>query len=75
MTEERKTWRIPVTWEMNGCIKVEAETLAEAMEIAKDDDGVIPIPTDSSYVDGSWELGMDNPDEIRALYNDNQEDG
>ena len=75
MAEELKTWNIPVSWEMYGKIQIKAKTLAEAMEIAKDDDGVIPIPTDSSYVDGSWELGMDNPDEIRALYNDNQEDG
>ena len=48
-----KTWEIPVTWEMCGNVVVEAPTLKEAMDIARDEDGVIPLPDDSDYVDGS----------------------
>ena len=37
-----KTWKIPVVWQEIGVVKVEANTLAEAIEIARDDDGAIP---------------------------------
>ena len=51
-----KEWRIPVTWEECSVIKVEANTLKEAMEIAYDEKGEIPLPSDGNYVDGSWVL-------------------
>ena len=69
-----KTWKIPVTWEMCAMITVEANTLEEAMEEAKDEAGIIPIPSDADYVDDSWHLSTDNPDYIREYYNGNQED-
>lgn len=71
-----KTWKIPVTWEMCGNVVVEAATLEEAMNIARDDDGVIPIPDDSDYVDGSWRLSyeMSDIEEVRDLWNSGQED-
>lgn len=71
-----KTWKIPVTWEMCGNVVVEAATLEEAMNIARDDDGVIPLPDDSYYVDGSWRLSYDmsQVEEVRDLLNSGQED-
>ena len=39
-----KTWNIPVIWEVYGMVVVEANTLEEAMVIARDDDGIIPLP-------------------------------
>ncbi len=71
-----KTWKIPVTWEMYGNVVVEAPTLQEAMDIARDDDGVIPLPDDSYYVDGSWRLSYDmsQVEEVRDLLNSSQED-
>lgn len=69
-----KTWKIPVVWEMAGTVKVAADTLAEAMEIAKDKDGVIPIPDNGEFLSGSWGLDCDNEDYVRKFYNDNQED-
>lgn len=68
-----KTWRIPVIWQEYGVVKVEANTLEEAMEIARDDDGVIPLP-EGNFIDGSWEVDCDDEDLVRALYNNNQED-
>ena len=68
-----KTWKIPVVWQEMGVIKVEANTLAEAIEIARDDDA-IPIPDNSDFVDGSWEVDCDDEDYLREWYNDNQED-
>lgn len=48
-----KTYKIPVTWEAYGTVRIEAESLEEAIELAKGDD--IPLP-DGCYVDGSWEV-------------------
>ena len=68
-----KTWAIPVTWEVYGTVYVDANTLDEAVIIARDDDGQIPIP-EVDYVDGSWRISEDDKEEIRYLYNDGQED-
>ena len=43
-SRELPEWTIPVTWEMCGKVKVRAATIEEAMEIAKDEEGVIPLP-------------------------------
>lgn len=69
-----KTWKIPVCWTMMGTVKVEANTLAEAIEIAKDDDGVIPIPDDGTFLNGSWEVGYFDENYLREFYNENQID-
>lgn len=68
-----KTWKIPVTWEVYGMVKIEANTLEEAMEIARDDEGVIPLP-EGDYVDGSWRLTETDKELVRELYNDNDTD-
>ena len=67
-------WRIPVTWSVCGYVKIPAATLEEAMEIAKDEDGIISLPDDSDYVDGSWELSETDVENVRELYNSNQQD-
>lgn len=69
-----KTWRIPVAWTMIGLVDVEAKTLDEAIEIAKDDAGVIPIPDNGTFLDGSWEVDCSDSAYIREWYNDNRQD-
>lgn len=69
-----KTWKVPVTWEVCGFVEIEAKTLEEAIEFAKDDEGVIPLPEESDYVDGSWRVTEEDVEIIRTLYNDNQKD-
>ena len=69
-----KTWTIPVVWQMFGTVKIEADTLKEAMDIATDKDSVIPLPDISDYVDDSWELAYKDEDEIRDLFNEGRED-
>lgn len=71
---ELPEWTIPVTWEMCGKVKVRAATIEEAMEIAKDEEGVIPLPDDGDYVDSSWQLTYSDAEEVRELYNSNQQD-
>ena len=69
-----KTWKIPVAWTMMGVINVSAETLDEAIEIAKDDAGVIPIPDNGTFLDGAWEVDCSDSAYIREWYNDNRQD-
>lgn len=69
-----KTWRIPVAWTMMGMVDVEAKTLDEAIEIAKDDAGVIPIPDNATFLDGSWEVDCSDSAYIRKWYNGNKQD-
>lgn len=59
-----KNWKIPVTWEMCSVISVEAKTLDQAMEKARDKDEVIPLPANGDYVEGSWSLSSDDEDYI-----------
>ena len=69
-----KTWNIPVCWTMMGTVNVEAKTLDEAIEIAKDDAGIIPIPDDGMFMGGTWEVDCTDIDYLRKLYNGNQID-
>lgn len=69
-----KTWRIPVAWTMMGMVDVETKTLDEAIEIAKDDAGVIPIPDNGTFLDGSWEVDCSDSAYIREWYNYNKQD-
>ena len=69
-----KTWRIPVSWLVCAVIEVQANSLSEALDIATDEEGKIPLPDNPEYVDGSWEVYMDDIDALRSVYNNNQSD-
>lgn len=63
----KRTWSIPVTWEMYGRVEIEAETKEEAIEIFKDVMQELPLPEESYYVDDSFELSTDNIEELKAM--------
>lgn len=69
-----KTWRIPVTWSMCGFVSIDADTLEEAMDIARDDDNFLPLPSEADYIDGSWDLSHTDVEVVRQCYNHNQSD-
>lgn len=69
-----KSWKVPVTWEVYGTVLVKADTLEDAIDIARDDEGVIPLPDDSDYVDGGWRVTDEDVEAVRSLYNNNQQD-
>ena len=62
MREERKLkgenmnnkwYEIPCSWEVYGTVEVAATSLDEAIEKVEDND--FPLPSKSSYVDGSFQ--------------------
>lgn len=70
-----KTWKIPVSYRMVATINVEANSLDEAIEIAKDREGVIPIPDNGEYLDSSWTVDyLDDKEYIRFWFNKDQKD-
>ena len=69
-----KTWKIPVCWTMMGTVDVDANTLDEAIGIAKDDAGISPIPDDGTFMDGTWEVDCTDISYLREWYNGNQMD-
>jgi hypothetical protein len=51
-------FRIPVIYQMAGYVSVEADTLADAENVALDK----PLPLDAEYVNDSFELDIYNED-------------
>lgn len=64
----KKKIKIPVTWEMCGVVEIEADSAEQALEIFLRDQEHIPLPKDSSYVDGSFGL-TDNSEDFVENYN------
>ena len=50
----KKKFIIPVVWQMMGTITIEADSLEDAIENTLDDS--TPLPTNGSYVEGSFEV-------------------
>ena len=67
-----KQWAIPVSWEVAGVVIIPANTLEEAIHAAKHDDS-IGLPS-GEYVDGSFDVTIDDDDCIRNFYNNGQQD-
>ena len=57
-----KYYEIPCSWEVYGTMEIEADSLEEAIELAERDDS--PMPDDSDYVDGSFQVDRDIAEEI-----------
>lgn len=67
---EPKTWKIPVTWEMQGVVTVKANSLEEACDKAYDSG----LPKDGCYIDASFHVDDEDLEYVRRYYNDGQED-
>ena len=67
-----KTWKIPVSWEVVGMVEIQAPTLEKAIEIVRTDDS-IELPY-GEYVDGSFDVTVDDDELIRECYNKGKQD-
>lgn len=63
----KKTWKVPITWEVCGEVDIEANSLEEAVEIFKEKSDEISLPEQSFYVDDSFKLTTDNIEEIKVM--------
>ena len=55
--DELHEYKIPCSWQVYGYCSIFAPTLEDAIEEAEND--ITPLPLDSSYVDGSFEVDRD----------------
>jgi hypothetical protein len=62
----KKTFKIPVSWEVYGEVKIEAESIEDALKIFEETQDSLPLPLESNYVDGSFKL---NDEETTYLIN------
>ena len=67
-----KIWNIPVSWEVVGMVEIQAPTLEKTIEIARTDDS-IELPY-GEYMDGSFDVTVDDDELIRECYNKGQQD-
>ena len=58
---EQKSFLIPVEWSVYSTIRVEAETLQDAINIANEKlDDIPTAPLDCEYIDGSYKTTCDS---------------
>lgn len=55
----KKTFKIPVTWEVCGFVNVSAETIEDAIKDFKENIDEYELPDYPDYVDGSFALSTD----------------
>lgn len=67
---EPKVWQVPVTWQMQGVLEIEADSLEEACDKAYNSG----LPDDGNYIDASFEVDDEDLEYVRRYYNDGQED-
>jgi hypothetical protein len=64
------TYKVPVTWREHGYLIIKAEGIPEAIANAHD----AGLPSDSEYLEGSFEIDYDNikciDDEIKKYSNE-----
>ena len=62
--------KIAVTWQMCGYVDIPNVTSIEsAMIYFENNSDYIKLPTKGEYVDGSFELSTNDPDEMRIMCN------
>jgi len=60
-------FKIPVTYEMQGMVEVEAPTLEKAVQYANENIDDLPLPDDPSYIEASYEINDDDFELIELL--------
>ena len=66
-----KEFKIPVSWEVMDFLKVQANSLQEALEFVlnPDNDDLLATSNEGSYVEGSYEINAKTVEEC-AIYNE-----
>lgn len=62
--------KLAVTWQMCGYVDIPNVTSIEsAMIYFENNSDFIKLPVNGEYVDGSFEMSTDDPDEMEAMCN------
>lgn len=52
----KQVYKIPVEWSVCETLKIEADSLEEAVKYVEDNMNEIPLGTDPDYIDGSYAI-------------------
>jgi len=66
--DQVKKITLPVTWEVNGVVYIEAESVEAAIEYFNKNSDHIPLPKEFEYTDSSFTLADSDPEFVK-LYN------
>lgn len=69
--KQQKTFKIPVSWEMCGFIRVDASSLEEAIKYAVEHEHEFELPDDGNYIDASFKIETDA--DYVSCFNDKKE--
>lgn len=77
MSDTVKVYKVPVTWEEFGMLEVEANSLAEALEMVRQDKDIdgyeFALPYGGVYADGSFRISDGySEEEIADLFNEGE---
>lgn len=56
---EKKTFKVPVEWEVWDFVEVEAESFEKAIKYVLDNKDEIPLGTTPEYIDGSYKISSE----------------
>jgi len=56
-SKAKKSFLIPVSWEVQDFVRVQADSLEEAVEYLTEHSDEVPLGTEPEYVDGSYKIG------------------
>lgn len=56
-------FKVPACWEVCGYLEVEAESVEEAIKVAKEEADTCDLPRSLGYVDGSFTV-LEQPEEV-----------
>ena len=60
-------FKLPVVWEVYGTIEVEAETIEDAVAYFDENSDFIPLPKETHYIDGSFDLSSREVDYLELF--------
>lgn len=59
-----RKYKIPVSWTMSGIVEVKANSAEEALKTLKQNAKYVQIPVQQHYVDESFHVDCDNPEDL-----------
>ena len=74
---QKKVFTIPVEWDMHGCLKIEADTLEEALSMVEADietpETLFGLLSEQFCFEGSFKISDISNEEIMEMYNGDEQ--
>lgn len=61
-----KAYKIPVEYKVWGLVEVEAESMQEALEYAKENVSMLELPDEPEYIEDSYEIVAETIEDLKC---------